>query len=47
METVFVTFHHCDKIPKKSNLKEERFILAHAFRSFSAWLYGSIAKGLW
>jgi hypothetical protein len=24
-------FHHCDKIPDKNNLREERFILAPVF----------------
>jgi hypothetical protein len=44
---VFVTFLHCDKIPEKTNLKEEEFILAHSFRGLCPWLVGSIAMGLW
>jgi hypothetical protein len=32
-----------DNIPEKNNLNEERFILAHSFRSFGAWSSGSIA----
>jgi hypothetical protein len=28
------------KVPKKINLKEERFILAHSFRGFNPWSLG-------
>jgi hypothetical protein len=41
-----VTFRCCDKTPKKTNLKEERFILAHGFRGFNLMAAGSIALEL-
>jgi hypothetical protein len=39
---VLLEFLFLWQIPEKNNLKEERFILAHNFRSFSSWLLGSI-----
>jgi hypothetical protein len=38
-------FHHCDKLPEINNTKEEGFVLAHGFRVFSSWLFGSAASG--
>jgi hypothetical protein len=35
-----VSFHHCDEMPKKNNLNDLRFILAHGFRGFSPWWLG-------
>jgi hypothetical protein len=38
--SICVSYVCCrDKILKKTNLKEKRFILAHGFRDFSAWLW--------
>jgi hypothetical protein len=42
---VFFSFHPCDKIPEKNNVREKSFLLAHGFRSFSPWLFGSIVSG--
>jgi hypothetical protein len=33
---IFPVFHHSDKIPEKSNLREKGFILAHGFKGFSS-----------
>jgi hypothetical protein len=40
-----LAFHHCDRRAEKTNLKEERFILAHGFGGFSPWLLDSIVSG--
>jgi hypothetical protein len=39
-------FHHCDKIPEKINLKEERLILTDNIRGFSTWSLGSVVSEL-
>lgn len=44
MEFLLV-FYYCDKIPEKNNLKEEKFILVHGFRGFSAWSVQCTAFG--
>lgn len=38
-----VTLCHCDKLPKKNNFKEERFISVYSFSSL--WFTGSIISG--
>lgn len=40
--SMLVAFHHCDKLPKKINLTEERFILAEGSKGFSPWSAGSV-----
>ena len=40
--TQCVSFCHGDKISKISNVKEERFILAHGVRGFGPWLAGPL-----
>jgi hypothetical protein len=47
MELVLVTFVYCDKTPEKMDSKEERFVLTHTFRGFSAFSLGSVVSGLW
>jgi hypothetical protein len=39
----YSAFYHCDKIPERNSLKEERFILASGFRDFGPWSADSIA----
>jgi hypothetical protein len=44
---VLVSFiRSCDQIPKKTNLREERFILAHALRHSSLQSLASLTQGL-
>lgn len=38
-------FHHCDQIPYKNNLEEQKFILALDFRGLSTWSANSMALG--
>lgn len=33
---------HGKKIPERHSLKEEEFALAHSFRGFGSWLFGSM-----
>jgi hypothetical protein len=40
-----VSFSSGDKIPEKINFNEEKFLLAHGFRSLSLWSLGSIVSG--
>jgi hypothetical protein len=43
---VYVLFLcHCDKIPDRNDLREERFILVHRFKGFSPWLLGPVSLG--
>jgi hypothetical protein len=35
-------FHYCDKTPDRNNLREERLILAHDFRSFGPPMNGRV-----
>jgi hypothetical protein len=41
---LLVTFHHCDKIPEKTNLRRGVIYLAHSFRGFSPWPLVSLAS---
>jgi hypothetical protein len=41
----YSAFRSYDKIPKKTIIKEERFILAYGVRDFSPWSLGFIVSG--
>jgi hypothetical protein len=38
-------FHHCDKIPQKINLKEERFFFGPQLQRFQSLIIGSVVSG--
>lgn len=41
-----MAFHHCDKIPKINNCREERLISGHSFGGFSLCLLNPVL-GMW